>query len=58
MESRLRITVAKDVDTNNAFSAKQLTLREKLLRHLLGDKRELMVIVPGNSVHEILINKR
>ena len=36
-------------------TCRNLTVRERLLRFLLGDKRRVTVLIPGDSVGEIAI---
>ena len=38
-------------------SCRHITVREKLLRMLLGEKRRLTVIIPGNSVKTLSIEE-
>lgn len=37
------------------LACRQLTMRERLLRFLMGSPVKLMVIVPGDSVDEVAI---
>jgi len=55
MKHTLRIGVSDEHPPNGIVSCRHVTMREKMLRFLLGDKRRLMVIVPGNSVRSLSI---
>lgn len=56
MKHQLSITVSKQ-PTNGVVSFKKLTMRERLLRHLLGKPIHVMVITPGDSVQQIQIKE-
>lgn len=55
MKHTLRISVSKEEKDGGIVSCRQVTVREKLLRMLLGDKRRLTVIIPGDSVKTLSI---
>ena len=61
MKHTLRIGVCKEHPQNDPSRAGRIvscllvTVRERMLRFLLGDKRRLTVIVPGNSVKTLSI---
>ena len=55
MKHTLRISVSKEPQDGGIVSCRHVTVRERLLRFLLGDKRRLTVIAPGNSVKELSI---
>ncbi len=57
MKHTLKISVSRDSPDNGIVSCRHVTIREKLLRFLLGDKRRLTVIVPGDSVESLSINE-
>lgn len=57
MKHTLKISVSRDSPNNGIVSCRHVTIREKLLRLLLGDKRRLTVIVPGDSVEALSINE-
>ena len=57
MKHTLKISVSRDSPDDGIVSCRHITLREKLLRLLLGDKRRLTVIVPGDSVEALSINE-
>ena len=55
MKHALNITVSKERQDGGIMACRQLTVRERLLRFLLGAPVKLMVIVPGDSVDEVSI---
>ena len=55
MKHKLKISVSKQPQTGGIVTCKNLTVRERLLRFLLGDKRRVTVLIPGDSVGEIAI---
>ncbi len=57
MKHTLKISVSRDSPDNGIVSCRHVTIREKLLRFLLGDRQRLTVIVPGDSVESRSINE-
>lgn len=55
MKHKLRISVSKTPQTGGIVTCRNLTVRERLLCFLLGDKRKVTVLIPGDSVGEIAI---
>lgn len=55
MKHVLRISVSKDARDGAIVGCRHVTVRERLLRFLLGDKRGLTVIIPGGSVKALSI---
>ena len=55
MKHKLKISVSKQPQTGGIVTCRNLTVRERLLRFLLGDKRRVTVLMPGDSVGEIAI---
>ncbi|MCZ3668185.1 hypothetical protein L2724_07860 [Limosilactobacillus vaginalis] len=56
MKHQVSIAVSKQ-PTNGVVNFKHLTIRERLLRHLLGNPNHVMVIAPGDSVQQIQIKE-
>ena len=56
MKHTLKISVAQDAG-GGIVSCRHITVREKLLRMLFGEKRRLTVIIPGNSVKALSIEE-
>lgn len=55
MKHKLKISVSKNAQTGGIASVRNVTMREKLLRLLLGDKRRVTILIPGDSVDEVAI---
>ena len=55
MKHMLRISVSKEPNDGAIVGCRHVTVRERLLRFLLGDKQRLAVIVPGDSVTALSI---
>ena len=57
MKHTLRISVAKEPASGGIVSCRNVSMRERLVRFLLGEKRRLTIIVPGDSVRELAISE-
>ncbi len=57
MRHTLKITVSKEKANGGVVACRHITVREKLLRLLLGSPVRLTVLVPGNSVEEVAITE-
>ena len=55
MKHTLKISLSKEAQFDGIVSCRRVSIREKILRMLLGDKRRLMVIIPGDSVKALSI---
>lgn len=55
MKHKLKISVSKEPQTDGIVTCKNVTIREKLLCFLLGDKQRVTVLIPGDNVGEIAI---
>lgn len=57
MAQRLRIGVSRYADKNSVVAVRRVSIRERLLTFLLGKKKCLTIIVPGDSVRELSISE-
>ncbi|MBR4857700.1 MAG: hypothetical protein IKU08_00795 [Clostridia bacterium] len=57
MNHNLTISISKEPKRNAIVSCKSVSVREKILRFLLGDLRRVTILVPGNSVSEVSIQE-
>lgn len=57
MRHTLNIKVSKQRANGGVLACRQVTVREKLLRFLLGSPVKLTVLVPGDSVDEVAIRE-
>jgi len=55
MKHKMKISVSKTPDTSGCVAVRQMSIREKMLKRLLGTKCRLTVLVPGDTVNEITI---
>ena len=57
MKQTLNIRVSKKPVNGGTVSVRNISVRERLMRFLLGDEVRLTVIVPGNMVEELSIHE-
>lgn len=57
MKHNLKISVSKKPQTGGIVSCRNVTIRERFLRFLLGDKQKLTILVPGDTVQELTISE-
>ena len=57
MKHHLAIDVSKKPVNRGIVSVRKVSVRERLMRFLLGDKVKLTVLVPGDSVKGIRIKE-
>ena len=55
MKHSLKISVSKQPQTGGIVSCRNVTVRERFMKLLFGDKRRITVLIPGDSVGEIAI---
>ncbi len=55
MKHSLKVSVSKEPQTAGIVTCRNVTIRERLLRFLFGDKQRVTVLIPGDSVDEIAI---
>ena len=57
MKHALQISVSKKPVNSGIAAVRQVSVRERMLRFLFGDKAKLTVIVPGDSVEELALTE-
>lgn len=57
MANKVSISVTKHLQQDGVGSMRQITIRERPLRLLLGQPHHLMVIAPGKDVQQLEINE-
>ncbi len=57
MRHKLKINISKKHQNDDILTYRQVTMRERLLRLLLGASVKLAIIVPGDTVEEVAITK-
>lgn len=55
MKQNLKISVSKEPKANCILSCRTISIRERILRFLLGGKQKITILVPGDSVEEVAI---
>ena len=57
MKHNLQIRVSKTPKNGGIVSCRSISVRERLLRFLLGSPTKLTIVVPGDSVQSLSINE-
>jgi len=57
MKHNLKISICKEAPGGGIVRCRNITLRERLLKRLFGEKRKVTVIVPGDSVECVSIQE-
>ncbi len=57
MTHRLKISVSKEPQEGGILTCRSVTIRERFLRFLFGQKQRLTILVPGDSVDTIAISE-
>ena len=57
MKHVLKISVSKETGDIGIAAVRRLSVREKLLRFLFGNKMKLTILVPGDTVQELAITE-
>lgn len=57
MKHKLMVSVSKAPKTCGFAAVRKVSVRERLLRLLLGEMRRVIVLIPGDRVDEIAINE-
>ena len=57
MKHNLKISVSKKPKNGGIVSYRNITIRERLLRILFGEKHKLTILVPGDTVQELAISE-
>jgi hypothetical protein len=57
MKHQLNLYVCRKLPEGGIVRWRTLTMRERILRKLLGEKRRLMIVIPGHSVETMEIKE-
>lgn len=57
MKHNLKISVSKKPKYDGIVSCRNVSVREQILRFLLGSPTKLTILVPGDSVETLSINE-
>jgi len=55
MKHNLKISVSKYPQNGGIVSCRNVTIRERVLRFLLGSKQQMTILVPGDTVQQLTI---
>lgn len=59
MKHHMKISISKAVPPDGGImERRRISIRERLLRFLFGEKKRLTIIVPGDSVDEVDITQK
>lgn len=58
MKHDLRISIRREPPSPGIVRSRTITLRERLLNRLLGARRRLTILVPGDSVCRVSITEQ
>lgn len=57
MKHNLRISVSDKPQRNGMVSCKSISMRERFLRMLFGQKQKIVILVPGDAIEELAITR-
>jgi len=57
MKHNLKISISKEAPGGGIIRCRNITLRERLLKRLFGEKCKMTVIIPGDSVECVSIQE-
>ncbi|TDT71519.1 hypothetical protein EV215_0895 [Hypnocyclicus thermotrophus] len=55
MKHNLKISVSKEPQTGGIVTCRNVSIREKILCFLFGNKQRVTILVPGDSIEELAI---
>lgn len=55
MKHSLKISVSKQPQNGGIVTCRNVTVRERIMRFLLGNQQKVTILVPGESVQELAI---
>jgi hypothetical protein len=55
MKHSLKISVSKKPQTGGIVTCRNFSVRERILRFLLGGKQRVTIVIPGDSIDELSI---
>jgi len=57
MKHHLKISISEKPQSEGIVRCRSVTMRERIIRSLLGEKLKLMILIPGNSVKSLDIKE-
>lgn len=55
MKQKLKVSVSKNPQMAGLVTCRCKSIREKILAFLLGDKRKITILIPGDNITELAI---
>lgn len=55
MKHKVKISVSESPHTGGNVTCRNVGIRERILRFLIGEKQRVTVLIPGDSIREIAI---
>ncbi len=55
MSHKLKISVGKDLPIGGIVGYRKVTMRERLMRRLFGQKQTVAIIIPGDRVSSLSV---
>lgn len=55
MKQKLKVSVSKNPQMASLVTCRCKSIREKILAFLLGDKRKITILIPGDNITELAI---
>lgn len=57
MKHKLKIRVSKEPQGGGIVQCRNISVREKLLTRLLGQKQRMMILIPGDTISTVSITE-
>ena len=57
MKHQLKISVSKVQQKGGIVRCRSVSMRERILRCLLGEKQKIMILIPGDSLESLSIQE-
>ncbi|HEM2695149.1 hypothetical protein ACMZ6Z_00050 [Streptococcus pluranimalium] len=58
MKHQLKVSVSKKPSSDSVMRCRKVSMRERLLRFLFGNKRDIVVLIPSDRIEEVAIKKK
>ncbi|HEQ7722668.1 TPA: hypothetical protein VHV97_000613 [Streptococcus pyogenes] len=58
MKHQLKVSVSKNPSSDSVMRCRKFSMRERLLRFLFGNKRDIVVLIPSDRIEEVAIKKK
>ena len=58
MKHQLKVSVSKNPSSDSVMRCRKFSMRERFLRFLFGNKRDIVVLIPSDRIEEVAIKKK